>query len=512
MTTPRSRRLRATHRAVSRACGVVVAGDLVADEFIYGQIDRVSREAPVLILQYDSTEIVPGGAGNAAQQRRGARRAVDVVGVVGRDDAGPAAARRAAGARRSSRRRAGVRRTSRRSRRAFSPAACTRPSSRSCGSIAPGSAADAGAIAARRSARWRARSARADAVILSDYGSGPGHAGRSGSARSRPRGVKTTADRARRFALRPRRIHAASPRARRTSPKSRRCSASASTTTATCSSGPGAQLLEQLRCRAVLITRGSRGMALFEPGRPTDHIPIVGSDRGRRRHGRRRHRHRDVRAGAGRRRDVRRGGAAGQLRGRPRRHEARHRHRQRRPNLRRGRACRPTGAADGDGSSPTPNSSSRRGRSRGRPDRRVRQRLFRPAARRPRPLPRRAPAREADRLVVAVNDDASVRRLKGAGPAGHAGEPRAPNSSRRCAASTTSCCFRDATVERLLRLLKPDVHCKGTDYTVDTVPEREVVRAYGGRIAIVGDPKDHSTRELLAQIAAERAERRRTRG
>ena len=52
----------------------------------------------------------------------------------------------------------------------------------------------------------------------------------------------------------------------------------------------------------------------------------------------------------------------------------------------------------------------------------------------------------------------------------------------------------------LLELLRPDVHCKGTDYTVDTVPERETVRAYGGRIAIVGDPKDHSTRDLLARI------------
>ena len=54
----------------------------------------------------------------------------------------------------------------------------------------------------------------------------------------------------------------------------------------------------------------------------------------------------------------------------------------------------------------------------------------------------------------------------------------------------------------LLQLLKPDVHCKGTDYTPDTVPEREIVRAYGGRVAIVGDPKDHSTRDLLARIRA----------
>ena len=52
----------------------------------------------------------------------------------------------------------------------------------------------------------------------------------------------------------------------------------------------------------------------------------------------------------------------------------------------------------------------------------------------------------------------------------------------------------------LLELMRPDVHCKGTDYTVETVPERDTVRAYGGRIAIVGDPKDHSTRDLLARI------------
>jgi len=60
--------------------------------------------------------------------------------------------------------------------------------------------------------------------------------------------------------------------------------------------------------------------------------------------------------------------------------------------------------------------------------------------------------------------------------------------------------FGDANVERLLNALRPDVHCKGTDYTIDTVPERAVVQAYGGRTAIVGDPKNHATRELLLQI------------
>ena len=72
----------------------MVAGDLVADEFIYGQLDRVSREAPVLILKYDSTEIVPGGAGNAANNAAALGADVSVVGVVGRDQAGDAAARR----------------------------------------------------------------------------------------------------------------------------------------------------------------------------------------------------------------------------------------------------------------------------------------------------------------------------------------------------------------------------------------------------------------------------------
>jgi bifunctional ADP-heptose synthase (sugar kinase/adenylyltransferase) len=60
--------------------------------------------------------------------------------------------------------------------------------------------------------------------------------------------------------------------------------------------------------------------------------------------------------------------------------------------------------------------------------------------------------------------------------------------------------FDEPTVGPLLDLIKPDVHCKGTDYTVESVPERETVLRYGGRIAIVGDPKDHSTRDLLSRI------------
>ena len=108
---------------------------------------------------------------------------------------------------------------------------------------------------------------------------------------------------------------------------------------------------------------------------------------------------------------------------------------------------------------------------------------------------------EADRLVVAINDDASVRALKGDG------RPILPGAARAELVAALRVVdyvvlFGDLTVERLLRLLTPDVHCKGTDYTVDSVPERDVVRAYGGRTVIVGDPKDHSTRELLRRLGA----------
>ena len=64
--------------------------------------------------------------------------------------------------------------------------------------------------------------------------------------------------------------------------------------------------------------------------------------------------------------------------------------------------------------------------------------------------------------------------------------------------------FSEATVERVLLALRPDIHVKGTDYTEQTVPEREVVRSYGGRTAIVGDPKDHSTRALIERILENR--------
>lgn len=109
-------------------------------------------------------------------------------------------------------------------------------------------------------------------------------------------------------------------------------------------------------------------------------------------------------------------------------------------------------------------------------------------------------AREADLLIVAVNDDETVRALKGADrPVLPAADRAELVAALRCTAAVVV--FPEPTVTPLLELLRPDVHCKGTDYTVDSVPERDAVRAYGGRTAIVGDPKNHATRDLLARIA-----------
>ena len=111
-------------------------------------------------------------------------------------------------------------------------------------------------------------------------------------------------------------------------------------------------------------------------------------------------------------------------------------------------------------------------------------------------------SREADVLVVAVNSDRSVCGLKGPG------QPILPAADRAELVAairgvTYVIVFDDETAERLLTLIEPDVHCKGTDYTPETVPERDVVKAYGGRIAIVGDPKMHATRDLIGRVRAE---------
>lgn len=104
-----------------------------------------------------------------------------------------------------------------------------------------------------------------------------------------------------------------------------------------------------------------------------------------------------------------------------------------------------------------------------------------------------------DLIIVGVNSDKQVRILKGGA------RPIMPEAERaEIVASLESVdlvtIFDEPTVEALLLALKPDVHAKGTDYTEETVPERDVVRSYGGRVAIVGDPKGHSTSELIGRL------------
>jgi D-glycero-beta-D-manno-heptose 1-phosphate adenylyltransferase len=107
--------------------------------------------------------------------------------------------------------------------------------------------------------------------------------------------------------------------------------------------------------------------------------------------------------------------------------------------------------------------------------------------------------READVLVVGLNGDDSVRRLKGPGRPVLGEQDRALLVAAVRAVDHVVV-FGEDDVKGLLLALRPDVHCKGTDYTPETVPEKDVVRSYGGRVAIVGDAKDHDTRSLLRRI------------
>jgi rfaE bifunctional protein nucleotidyltransferase chain/domain len=108
------------------------------------------------------------------------------------------------------------------------------------------------------------------------------------------------------------------------------------------------------------------------------------------------------------------------------------------------------------------------------------------------------------KLVVAINSDDSVRTLKGVG------RPLMPEWERAEILSALECIdaivvFAEPDVRALVREIRPNVHAKGTDYTVESVPEGDVVREYGGRVEIVGDPKDHSTSEIIRTRLAPRA-------
>ena len=115
-------------------------------------------------------------------------------------------------------------------------------------------------------------------------------------------------------------------------------------------------------------------------------------------------------------------------------------------------------------------------------------------------------AKVADVLVVGVNGDDSVRMLKGPDrPLMPAAERAELIDAIRGVAYVTV--FEEKSPARLLQLLRPDFQCKGTDYTADSVPEAEIVKAYGGKVVITGDPKDHSTTDLLARMRAMNDER-----
>ena len=253
---------------------LVVAGDLVADEFIYGRIDRVSREAPVLILSYDSTEVVPGGAGNAANNAVDLGARVSVVGVVGRDSAGSRLLD-ALG------RRADVRAVSRIS--GFVTPVKTRILAGGVHSAKQqvvridraGTRVPRRALAAAERA-LAAALRRADAVILSDYGAGlitPDLWARALAAARVKRPPIVLVD-SRYNLTEYRQVTACTPN----EPEAEAALGVRIGDDAGALENAGRTLLSRLACRAVLITRGSRGMALFEPGRRTDHIPIVGSD------------------------------------------------------------------------------------------------------------------------------------------------------------------------------------------------------------------------------------------
>ncbi|HEY2846613.1 MAG TPA: adenylyltransferase/cytidyltransferase family protein, partial [Pyrinomonadaceae bacterium] len=104
-----------------------------------------------------------------------------------------------------------------------------------------------------------------------------------------------------------------------------------------------------------------------------------------------------------------------------------------------------------------------------------------------------------DILVVGINSDAQTRKLKGEG------RPFVPQNERAEMIAALRrvdlvTIFDEPTVKELIRAIRPDIHAKGTDYTTETVPERDIIREVGGHVAVVGDPKDHSSTELIAAV------------
>ena len=259
---------------------LVVFGDLIADEYVYGRVARVSREAPVLILEYDATEIVPGGAGNAANNVASLGATVTLVSLVGRDEAG----RRLfqvlpRGVERSGLARPGGYRTPVKTRILAGGIHSAKQQVVRIDRFASEPVADSHRIAAERVARRAVKGA--DAVLISDYGSGlvtPTFvhelAGLLRKGRAKPgRHIPILIDS--RYALtKYRGLTACTPN----ESEVEQVLGVTIDDQAQVLERAGRALLKRTRMAAVLVTRGSRGMALFEAGKPTVHIPIFGSD------------------------------------------------------------------------------------------------------------------------------------------------------------------------------------------------------------------------------------------
>lgn len=256
-----------------RHARVVVVGDLIADQFISGRVSRVSREAPVLILQYDDTTIVPGGAGNAAANIAALGARVDVVGLVGRDDEG----RRLLKALPA---RANVRRVVRAAGTATTVktrilAGGVHSAKQQVVRIDKAAPPVTPALRKRVQAALIRAAKGADAIIVSDYGShvvtpAMVQAALRGAGRRKPLVLVDS-----RYAM----LSFAGMTA--TTPNESEVEAQLGVTIGDDGQAlerAGRALLKKTRATAVLITRGSRGMALFQRGQPTEHIPIVGSD------------------------------------------------------------------------------------------------------------------------------------------------------------------------------------------------------------------------------------------
>lgn len=256
---------------------VAVFGDLIVDEFIYGDIARVSREAPVLILNYDSTEIVPGGAGNAANNVAALGGSATAIGFAGRDETG---SRLIDTLRRSVDVRPVLRpkgfRTPTKTRILAGGIHSAKQQVVRVDRSATIEASDGDRHAIR--ARLLQAAARCDALLVSDYGGGavspPLVSEAAKSLRRRGQGAPPVLVDSRYSLLRYRGMTTCTPNE---SEVEQLLGIRIRDNTRILERA-GRQLLQRTRSEAVLITRGSRGMALFEPDRRTVHIPIYGSD------------------------------------------------------------------------------------------------------------------------------------------------------------------------------------------------------------------------------------------